>query len=383
VFFFNKKSNRFLLILIGLSFTCTATFAFQTPPPPKLAASSYIIMDFDSGKILAKKNPHKQLEPASITKIMTAYAVLNEIKEGNIDLSDKTLISDKAWRMGGSRMFLEPNSSLDVDTLLKGMIIQSGNDASVALAEHVSGNEMQFAQLMNRHAQRLGMKNTYFVNSTGMPNENHLTTAYDIALMSMATIRDFPEHYAVYAEKEFTHNNIKQYNRNKLLWSDSSVDGIKTGHTDNAGYCLVASAKRENMRLISVVMGTKSKEARSVISQALLDYGFQNFETHRLYKAGDTLNNSRVWMGEQERLAQGLASDLIVTIPRRQYKKLKARLALNSPLEAPIQKGQEIGKVVITLNEETYKEVPLIALHDVASGGLWTRIKDSILRRFE
>jgi D-alanyl-D-alanine carboxypeptidase (penicillin-binding protein 5/6) len=201
--------------------------------------------------------------------------------------------------------------------------------------------------------------------------------------MSMATIRDFPEHYAVYAEKEFTHNKIKQYNRNKLLWSDSSVDGIKTGHTDNAGYCLVASAKRNNMRLVSVVMGTKSKGARSVVSQALLDYGFQNFETHRLYQAGDTLNKSRIWMGDQEQLAQGLAEDLYVTIPRRQYKKLKARLALNPTLEAPIQKGQKIGKVIITLDDEPYTEAPLIALHDVARGGLWTRIKDSIMRELE
>jgi D-alanyl-D-alanine carboxypeptidase (penicillin-binding protein 5/6) len=379
----NKKLTAFLLVIICLGLASQALSAVRIPPPPKLAATSYILIDFDSGKILAEKNPHEQLEPASITKIMTAYAVLSEIKKGEIDLADRAVISDKAWRMGGSRMFLEPGSSLDVETLLRGMIIQSGNDASVALAEFVSGDERAFAELMNQHAKRLGMKDTHFANSTGMPDKNHLTTAYDIALMSMATIRDFPEHYAVYAEKEFTHNKIKQYNRNKLLWSDSSVDGIKTGHTDNAGYCLVASAKRDNMRLVSVAMGTKSKEARAVISQALLDYGFQNFETHRLYKAGDALNSSRVWLGDQEQLSQGLAQDLIVTIPRRQYKKLKARLALNSELEAPIQKGQKVGKVVITLDGEPYTEAPLVALHDVASGGLWTRIKDSVLRKFE
>lgn len=263
------------------------------------------------------------------------------------------------------------------------MVIQSGNDASVALAEFVSGDEDLFAQLMNEHAQSLGMKDTHFVNSTGMPDKNHLTTAYDIALMAMATIRDFPEHYAIYAEKEFTYNKIRQYNRNKLLWSDPSVDGIKTGHTDSAGYCLVASAKRDNMRLISVAMGTDSKQARAVISQALLDYGFQNFETHRLYKAGDTLNKSRVWMGDQEQLAQGLTKDLIVTIPRRQYEKLKASVILNPDLEAPIQKGQQVGKVVVTLDAEPYTEAPLVALHDVASGGLWSKIKDSIMRRLE
>jgi D-alanyl-D-alanine carboxypeptidase (penicillin-binding protein 5/6) len=308
---------------------------------------------------------------------------MHEIKKGEIDLADKTVISDKAWRMGGSRMFIEPGSSIDVETLLHGMIIQSGNDASVALAEFVSGSEDEFVQLMNKHAQRLGMKDTNFANSTGMPNENHLTTAQDIALMSVATIRDFPEHYPVYAEKEFIHNDIKQYNRNKLLWSDPSVDGIKTGHTDNAGYCLVASAKRDDMRLISVVMGTKSKEARAVVSRALLDYGFQSFETHLLYKAGDTLNSSRVWMGEKEQLAQGLTQDLYVSIPRRHYKKLNASLTLNKSLEAPIQKGQQVGKVVITLDGNPYAEAPLVALHDVAQGGIWQRIKDSVLRRFE
>lgn len=383
MFCFNRRLTVFILLLIGLSVGSSAISAPRIPPPPQISATSYILIDFDSGKVLAEKNSNQRLEPASITKIMTAYAIMHEIKKGDIDLSDKTVISDKAWRMGGSRMFIEPGSSIDIETLFKGMIIQSGNDASVALAEYAAGSETQFVTLMNEHAQRLGMKDTNFVNSTGMPNENHLTTAHDISLMAMATIRDFPEHYAVYAEKEFSHNDIKQYNRNKLLWSDSSVDGIKTGHTDNAGYCLVASAKRDNMRLVSVVMGTKSKEARSVVSRALLDYGFQYYETHRLYKAGDTLNSSRVWMGEKKQLTQGLAQDLYVTIPRRQYKKLKANLTLNSPLEAPIHKGQQIGKIIVTLNEKPYLEAPLVALQDVAQGGLWDRIKDTVLRRFE
>ncbi len=380
--FNNHKSTALTLLLLGLTVVSNALSAIRTPPPPQVSATSYILIDFDSGKVLAEKKPNQRLEPASITKIMTAYTVLNEIKKGEIDMADKTVISDKAWHMAGSRMFIEPGSSMDIETLLNGMIIQSGNDASVALAEFVSGSEEEFVKLMNKHAQRLGMKDTNFANSTGMPNENHLTTAHDISLMSIATIRDFPEHYPIYAVKEFTHNKIKQYNRNKLLWSDSSVDGIKTGHTDSAGYCLVASAKRNNMRLISVVMGTKTKEARAVVSQALLDYGFQYFETHRLYKAGDTLNSSRVWMGDKEQLAQGLAQDLYVTIPRRQYKKLKASITLNPSLEAPIQKGQQIGKVIVTLDGDPYAEAPLVALHDVASGGLWQRIKDSILRRF-
>lgn len=380
---FNKRLTTFILLLIGFAANSSAISAPRIPPPPQIAATSYILIDFDSGKVLAEKNPHQRLEPASITKIMTAYAVMHEIKKGNIALSEKTVISDKAWRMGGSRMFIEPGSSIDIETLFKGMIIQSGNDASVALAEYTSGSEKQFVRLMNEHAHRLGMKDTNFVNSTGMPNENHLTTAHDISMMSIATIRDFPEHYTVYAEKEFSHNEIKQYNRNKLLWSDSSVDGIKTGHTDNAGYCLVASAKRDNMRLISVIMGTKSKEARSVVSQALLDYGFQYYESHRLYQAGNTLNSSRVWMGDKKQLDQGLAQDLYVTIPLRQYKNLKASLKLNSSLEAPIQKGRQVGKIIVTLNGKPYQEAPLVALHDVAKGGLWDRIKDSILRRFE
>lgn len=383
MFCFNRRLTVFILLLIGFSVSSSAISAPRIPPPPQVSATSYILIDFDSGKVLAEKNSNQRLEPASITKIMTAYAIMHEIKKGDVALSDKTVISDKAWRMGGSRMFIEPGSSIDIDTLFKGMIIQSGNDASVALAEYAAGSETQFVKLMNEHAQRLGMKDTNFVNSTGMPNDDHLTTAHDISLMAMATIRDFPEHYAVYAEKEFSHNDIKQYNRNKLLWSDSSVDGIKTGHTDNAGYCLVASAKRDNMRLVSVVMGTKSKEARSVVSQALLDYGFQYYETHRLYQAGDTLNSSRVWMGDKKQLIQGLAQDLYVTIPRRQYKNLKANLTLNSPLEAPIQKGQQIGKVIVTLNDKPYLEAPLVALQDVAKGGLWDRIKDSVLRRFE
>ncbi len=381
--FFSKKPYIFALLLLGIALTGDVLSAVRITPPPGLAANSYILMDFDTGQILAEKNAHQRLEPASITKIMTAYTVMTEIKNGTISLSDKAIVSDKAWRMAGSRTFIEAGASIDVETLLKGMIIQSGNDASVALAEHTAGSEEAFVQMMNRHAQELGMKDTHFANSTGMPDPEHLTTAYDIAMMSLATIRDFPEHYAIYAEKEFTYNDIKQLNRNKLLWRDKSVDGIKTGHTDNAGYCLVASAKRDGMRLISVVLGTESMEARATISQSLLNYGFQHFETHRIYQAGTALNKSRIWMGDQEQLAQGLQQDLYVTIPRGQYQNLKAQLSLTSPLEAPINKGQQVGKIVVTLDGEPYAEAPLVALQDVAQGGLWTRIKDSILRRFE
>lgn len=380
---FFRKKTVLTLLFIGFFLAESAMSAVHVPPPPELAATSYILMDFDTGQILAEKNAHQRLEPASITKIMTAYTVMTEIKKGTISLNDKTVVSDKAWRMPGSRTFIEAGANIDVETLLKGMIIQSGNDASVALAEHTAGSEEAFAQMMNRHAQELGMQDTHFANSTGMPDPEHLTTAYDIALMSRATIRDFPEHYAIYAEKEFTYNDIKQLNRNKLLWRDKSVDGIKTGHTDNAGYCLVASAKRDGMRLISVVLGTDSMEARAKISLSLLNYGFQQFETHRIYQAGTTLNKSRVWMGDQEQLAQGLQQDLYVTIPRGQFQNLKAQLTLTTTMEAPINKGQQVGKIIVTLDGEPYAEAPLVALQDVAEGGLWNRIKDSILRRFE
>jgi len=379
-FFRNTLS---ILSLLFISIVGGSATAAPIPAPPKVAASSYILIDYDSGRVLAEKNSNQRLEPASITKIMTAYIVLKEIQGGNVDLKDKTIVSEKAWRMPGSRMFIEVGSNLDVETLLKGMIIQSGNDASVALAEHVAGSEDAFAGLMNKHAQNLGMTDTNFINSTGMPNSEHVTTAQDVAKMAIATIREFPKFYSMYAIREFTHNNIKQYNRNKLLWRDKSVDGIKTGHTDNAGYCLAASAKRNGMRLISVVMGTKSEKSRAKVSQSLLNYGFRFFETHKLYGAGDTLNNARIWKGDKEQLALGLQQDLYITIPRNQYKNLKAEMVLNSNLEAPVDKGSRIGTVKITLASKPFTEVPLIALHDVASGGLWSKAKDSVLRWFE
>lgn len=372
-----------ILTLLLISMASGNASAAPVPAPPKVAASSYILIDFDSGRVLAEKESEQRLEPASITKIMTAYTVFHELKEGNIKLQDQTVVSEKAWRMPGSRMFIEKGSRIDIETLLKGMIIQSGNDASVALAEHVAGSEEAFAGLMNKHAQILGMNDTNFVNSTGMPSSEHLTTAQDVAKMAIATIREFPEFYPMYAIKKFTHNKIKQYNRNKLLWRDKSVDGIKTGHTENAGYCLAVSAKRNNMRLISVVMGTKSEKTRTEVSQSLLNYGFRFFETHRLYTAGETLNSARVWKGNQEQLALGLQQDLYITIPRNQYKNLKAEMMLNPKLEAPIDKGSKIGMVKITLAGETFTEVPLIALHDVASGGFWRKAKDSVLRWME
>ena len=376
-----------LFLIVGLLLTSLLFHAawaeVPIPAPPQVAASSHLLIDFNSGHILDENNADQHLEPASLTKIMTASAVMRELAEGNIKLNDQVLVSEKAWRTPGSRMFIEVDKRVSVEELLEGMIIQSGNDASVALAEHVAGSEETFANLMNEHAQRLGMTNTHFVNSTGLPAEEHYTTARDVAIVSAATIREFPEYYQWYAVKEFTFNGINQHNRNKLLWRDDAVDGVKTGHTEAAGYCLVASAQKQGMRLISVVMGTSSENARARESLALLNYGFRFFETHRLYGIGEVLNRARVWKGAQESVALGLDETLYITIPRRQYKNLQAGMSIDPHLMAPVSKGQELGRVRITLNEELVKEVPLIALEAVNEGGLWQSAKDSVLLWFE
>ncbi len=369
----------FLLICI-LSAT---SHAAPIPAAPKITANGHLLIDFHSGKVLAEANSTEQLEPASLTKIMSAYVVLREIKEGNITLNEEVLISKKAWRTPGSRMFIEVGKKVKLEQLLKGMIIQSGNDASVALAEHVAGNEEVFANLMNEHARRLGMVDSQFQNSTGLPAKEHYTTAADIAKVTMATIREFPEYYAWYSIKEYTFNKITQKNRNKLLWRDESVDGVKTGHTDSAGYCLVSSAIRNDTRLVSVVMGTKSVSSRAKESQTLLNYGFRFFETHRLYGAGEKLSVTRVWKGSAEQLELGLSQPLYITIPRRQYKNLEAKMSITPKIEAPVSKGQVVGQVRISLADNLVAEVPLIALRDIAEGGIWQTIKDSALLMWE
>ncbi|HKK13923.1 MAG TPA: D-alanyl-D-alanine carboxypeptidase family protein, partial [Gammaproteobacteria bacterium] len=300
------------------------------PKPPAIGAKGYILMDYHSDQILAQDNADKRMEPASITKLMTAYLVFQALESGQIHMDDKVHITKKAWRTPGSRMFVKVNTKVSVKDLLQGMITQSGNDATVALAQFVAGSEDTFAAMMNRQAKALGMNHTHFVNPTGLPDPNHYTTAHDIAKLARALIRDFPEYYKLYSEKKFTWNNITQYNRNKLLWRDPSVDGMKTGHTESAGYCLVASAKRKHMRLISVVLGTKSNEARADASQALLNYGFRFFETHKLYDAHKPLTHARVWKGADDKLSLGLAHTLYVTVPRGQYKDLDASMSVNS-----------------------------------------------------
>ncbi|MEJ2591020.1 MAG: D-alanyl-D-alanine carboxypeptidase [Candidatus Thiodiazotropha sp.] len=368
----------FLILLFSLIWLPLQA-AVPIPAPPELAASGYLLIDYNSGKVLAEKDADQRMEPASLTKLMTAYTVFRELKQGNIHLDDMVLVSEKAWRTGGSRMFIEVGKKVKLSDLIQGMIVQSGNDACVALAEHIAGSEAAFTDLMNSHAQRLGMTHTHFANSTGLPHEDHYTTPADIAKVAIATIREFPEYYPWYHEKSFVFNGITQHNRNKLLWRDDSVDGMKTGHTEAAGYCLVASALRDGMRLISVVMGTHSEEARAQESLSLLNYGFRFYETHQLYTAGEVLNRARIWKGEVENLPLGLNHDLSVTIPRHQYDNLDAQLEVEPKIMAPVSEGDVLGQVKVTLNGEPVTHADLIALKPVADGNFWQRIKDSAL----
>jgi D-alanyl-D-alanine carboxypeptidase (penicillin-binding protein 5/6) len=373
----------FLLGLLGIVFTAAASAGTPIPKPPAVGAKGYLVEDFLSGQAIAEKNADEKLEPASITKLMSAYVVFTEIRNGSLSLSDKVRISEKAWRTPGSRMFVEVNTQVSVADLIKGMIIQSGNDATVALAEQVAGSEDSFAALMNQHAKRLGMTHTHFVNSTGLPDKDHYTTARDIVRVARALIKEFPEYYKWYSEKKFTYNDITQYNRNKLLWRDESVDGLKTGHTESAGYCLVTSAERKGMRLISVVLGTKSEEARADASQALLNYGFRFFETHKLYDGGTKLTSSRVWKGATENVDLGLTNTLYVTIPRGEYKNLDASMQLHERIMAPINDGEALGDVVIRLGDQTVADKKLVALQAVPEGSFWQRIVDEALLYFE
>lgn len=353
------------------------------PAPPQIGATSYLLVDMNSGKILASRDPGASSEPASITKIMTSYVAFEELKAGTITLDEMVTISEKAWRTEGSRTFVEVGTQVSVETLLKGLIIQSGNDATVALAEHIAGTEEAFAQIMNAYAEQLGMTSSNFVNSTGLPDPSHYTTTQDIAILSRALIRNFPEYYAWYSEKEFTYNGIRQHNRNNLLWRDPSVDGIKTGHTDSAGYCLVSSGKRGDMRLISVVMNSTSEASRASESQALLNYGFRFFETHRLYAANETLSDAKVWKGSVETVAVGLNRDLFVTIPRGRYSQLDASMDVLTAVTAPVDAGADLGAVRVMLGEETVAEAPLVALVAVPEGNLWQRMRDHVRMWFE
>jgi len=378
---------RLLAMLLLGSTSLMASFisqaAIPVPNPPVVQARAFILEDFHSGRVLAEKNAHERMEPASLTKLMTAYIVFSELRSRSIKMDERVRISTKAWRTGGSKMFIEVGKFVTVGDLLKGMIVQSGNDASIALAEHVAGSEDAFASLMNNYAATLGMKETHYVNSTGLPNPEHYTTANDLVLLARALIRDFPEDYQLFSIHKFTYNNISQYNRNKLLWRDPSVDGLKTGHTKSAGYCLVASAKRHDMRLISVVLGTHSETARAQESQKLLNYGFRFFETHRLYTANKALTSTRIWKGASEQLPLGLQQDLYVTIPRKQYDRLNAHMNINALIMAPASKGQAYGTLEVKLEGEKIAVRPLVALRDIAQGSLFQRLSDEVQLLFE
>ncbi len=354
------------------------------PVPPQVEARTYILQDFDSGKVLIENQADERVEPASLTKLMTAYLVFQKIRAGEIKLTDVVRISEKAQHQSEytSRMYLEANTEVSVELLLKGMIIQSGNDASIALAELIGGTEEAFASLMNEQAQKLGLKNTHYKNSTGLPAEGHYSSSRDIARIAYVLIYNFPEYYRLYSEREFTYNNITQENRNLLLRRDKTVDGIKTGHTNGAGYCLAASAKRSDMRLIAIVMGAKSEKARTLASEKMLDYGFRFFETHSLYKARELLDIVRVWHGETAQLQLGLENALYVTIPKNQYKQMNATLYIDKYIMAPVVAGNTYGTLKIRLGSQAISERPLIALSSIEKGPLWKRLIDSFLLFF-
>ncbi len=377
-----KLISFFLSILAVLFSASSWAAAKPIPDPPTLKASSYFLVDFDSGRVLAEKNPDDHVEPASITKLMTAYLVDKAIADGDVSLDEMVTISEKAWRMKGSKMFVEVGKQVTVEELLKGLIIQSGNDASVALAEHIAGSESAFAGYMNHQAQLLGMTNTNFVNATGWPDENHYSSARDIAALTRVIIREFPESYRYYKEREYTFNKIRQFNRNRLLWRDETVDGVKTGHTEAAGFCLVASAERDEMRLISVVLGTDSDKARTQSSQSLLNYGFRFYETHKLYRDDEVLKTARIWYGDQEEVSMGVGRDIYITIPRGRYRDLDASMEIDREISAPVTRGQQLGQVNIKLDEELILSEGIVAMQAVGEGSLIDRALDSIKLMF-
>lgn len=374
-----------ILLFSGFIFSAQAALpaALPTPPAPQIEARAWLLIDSDSGLPLAQKTPDAKVEPASLTKLMTAYLAFSAIKEGRLSLTQTLPVSENAWRAEGSRMFLDPKKPAVIEDLLKGMIVQSGNDACVTLAEAIAGSEDAFAAMMNDMAKRLGMGRTHFVNATGLPHPNHYTSARDLAQLASALIRDFPEFYKIYALKEFAYNGITQPNRNRLLFMDPSVDGVKTGHTDSAGYCLIASAKRENRRLLSVVLGTKSDAARAMESQKLLNYGFQFYETRKLYPANQSVTNLRLYKGKNSEVKAGFTRDFFVTVPRGAGKRIQAQLITKQPLLAPISRGQRLGTLRLSVDGTAVGDYPLLALENVEVAGILGRGWDNILLMFK
>ena len=375
------KSLSFALVLSTAAFTTTPVLAenAQIAPPPNLAVKAYLLKDLNSNYVIASQKSSMRVEPASLTKIMTAYLAFKALKNGHLSLTQTLPVSEKAWKVEGSKMFIEPNKPVTVDELLHGTIIQSGNDSSIALAEGIAGTEPQFADMMNKEAERLGMKNTHYMNATGLPDAQHYTTADDLMTLASALIRDFPDQYQrLYSVKEYTYNKITQPNRNRLLWLDPNVDGMKTGHTETAGYCLIASAKRDGIRRISVILGAPTDAARATESQKLLNYGFQYFESKLVYKQGQSINQLKVWKGAENNLASTVANDLYLTLPKGEYANVKAVISSTQPLIAPIKKGQVIGNVKFTLNGKTIDERNLVASESIDGAGIFGRAWDSI-----
>ena len=377
------RSPFAVLVLLLLSSSVLAQNLLPTPAPPIIGAKSYLLIDARTGHVLAEHQPDERLAPASLTKLMTAYVVFQALGKNQVSLADPVTISEKAWRTGGSRMFVEVGKQVPIKDLLLGTIVQSGNDASVALAEHIAGSEAVFAELMNQYASKLGMSASHFMNSTGLPDDEHYSTARDLATLSRAIIEEFPEYYKWYAQKEYTWNGITQPNRNNLLYRDASVDGMKTGHTDDAGYCLVSSAQRDGMRIISVVLGTSSAKSRIDGSQALLNYGFRFFETRLLYKGGDTVTTARIWKSANETSELGVLEDLYITIPRGSYDSLEMTRDIPAVLYAPVSAGQPVAKFSVKLNGDTLLTESLRALDDNPEGSLWQRARDGMSLWFE
>ncbi|EGU44933.1 serine hydrolase [Vibrio splendidus] len=388
------KSNKLVKSIFATSVALSATIATSSfaapivvPDAPQIAAKGFVLMDYHSGKVLAEKEMNTQLSPASLTKMMTSYVIGQELERGNINLNDDVVISENAWAKNfpdSSKMFVEVGTTVKVEELNRGIIIQSGNDACVAMAEHIAGSEDAFVDLMNAWASSIGMKDTHFANVHGLDNPNLYSTPYDMALLGQALIRDVPDEYRIYSQKKFTYNGITQYNRNGLLWDKSmNVDGIKTGHTSNAGYSLVSSATEGKMRLVAVVMGTKNANARKTESKKLLSYGFRFFETVAPHTAGETFVEEKIWMGSKDTVALGVDEDTFVTLPRGQAKDLKASFVLEKELEAPISKGDVVGKLFYQVDGEDVAEYPLLALEDVEQGSLFSRLWDYLVLLFK
>ena len=366
-------------LLFSFLFISNIAWAVQVAPPPALAVKAYLLQDFNSGNYIASYKKDERIEPASLTKIMTAYVTFDAIQHGHLKLDQTLPVSEKAWEVEGSKMFIEPNKPVTVDELLHGMIIQSGNDASIALAEGVAGSEEQFAEMMNKQAVKLGLTNTHFMNATGLPDKNHYTTANDLALLAIALIHDFPlEYRRLYSIKEYSYNKITQPNRNRLLWLDANVDGMKTGHTDSAGYCLIASSKRGNTRLVSVILGAVNEAMRASESQKLLNYGFQFYESTLIYKQAQAINTLRVYKGRDKTVAATLNKDFYLTLPKGDYARVKANMTSQQPLIAPIKAGQEIGQISFSLDGKIINQQKLVAAKAVDEAGFFGRILDSI-----